>query len=474
MSISLKNLQNLTKKYIGIDRLSLRLFLLIVKVLIVAELFILIATLPRFHQAELHSHMRNLAFMTELKLLEQGNPQLSSNLDGHKIIIGVKATATVDTSTAIKATAAGSVQVWRDDFLTQLEFALRSVSAMSSAPMVVQVKTADLVELSSHNMLKDYPHLHLVMPADIISGEVRAFLASSLVLMLFLAVLIGAPVTFFVERRIIRPLQRLVIGMTEFAKDPYKPQGGGIYTKDGAIISEAEKALDQLQRSTRNELLQRDKLASVGEAVTKINHDMRNVLSSAVLLSDSLEQSDDPRVKKSSTIVSAAIQRAVLLCGQMLTFIKTPDSLAPKTIDITSVISECSQEIGIPIGYQGPEHLVVDSGYFFRLIHNLVNNAQKAGASEVTISIWKAGSYAVMDIADNGPGMTAKTIDVLFKPFAGSTRGSTGLGLCISRDIAIAHGGDLKLTRSNVNGSEFRLRLPVEVLGGMTPKQFWS
>ena len=64
--------------------------------------------------------------------------------------------------------------------------------------------------------------------------------------------------------------------------------------------------------------------------------------------------------------------------------------------------------------------------------------------------------------------------DKIFKPFTGSTRGSTGLGLCISRDIAIAHGGDLRLTRSNENGSEFRLRLPVEVLGEMRPIRFWS
>ena len=145
----------------------------------------------------------------------------------------------------------------------------------------------------------------------------------------------------------------------------------------------------------------------------------------------------------------------------------------PKQLQMTKIIDEVAGQLNIPISYEGPEQLVVDSGYFFRLIHNLVNNAQSAGADAITITIWKAGSYAVMDIADNGPGIAAAKAN-LFKPFAGSTRGSSGLGLSISRDIANAHGGDLKLTRSNENGSEFRLRLPVEVLGKSTLKRFWS
>ena len=177
--------------------------------------------------------------------------------------------------------------------------------------------------------------------------------------------------------------------------------------------------------------MQREKLASMGEAVAKVNHDMRNVLSSALLVSDSLENSDDPKVKKSAKIVNKAIERAAVLCGQMLTFIKSPENIKPKQSSMRAIIDECAEEMAISIEYSGPEELMVDSGYFFRLIHNLVNNAAKAGADQISIAIWKAGSYAVMDVADNGPGMDDKTKALLFKPFAGSTKGSSGLGLCI-------------------------------------------
>ena len=110
--------------------------------------------------------------------------------------------------------------------------------------------------------------------------------------------------------------------MTDFANDPYQPRSGMIYQNDDSIITDAQQALHILQTATRRELVQREKQASMGEAVAKVNHDMRNVLSSAMLVSDSLENSDDPKVKKSAKIVNKAIERAATLCGQMLTFIK--------------------------------------------------------------------------------------------------------------------------------------------------------
>ncbi|MCE2518186.1 MAG: HAMP domain-containing histidine kinase [Alphaproteobacteria bacterium] len=477
MAALLKNSETSSPHRIRVDRLSLKLVSIIVGFLVLAELLILIPALPRFHLSEMQSRMRELSFMAELRLIEEKGSYTPTPLpagcgisllspDGKELWFGNPAT--------VEAAMGVTPLPWSEDFIDQLGLALRAITATSSEPVIYQVNTENLMQAGVHTQLKQHFTLDLIMPKNIISAPIRIFLIESLGLVLFFAILIGVPVAFFVERRVIRPLKRLAEDMTEFAHDPYQPRAGGIYAEGEAIISEAQQALGKLQQATRNELLQRDKLASMGEAVAKINHDMRNVLSSAVLLSDRLEQADDPRVQKSGAVVSKAIQRAVVLCGQMLTFLKTPGQIAPKQLDIRTIIDECADEIGITISYEGPDQLVVDSGYFFRLLHNLVNNAHNAGATAITIAIWKAGSYAVMDIADNGNGMDDETKALIFKPFAGSTRGSTGLGLCISRDIAIAHGGDLKLTRSNENGSEFRLRLPVEVLGEMTRNRFWS
>ena len=87
----------------------------------------------------------------------------------------------------------------------------------------------------------------------------------------------------------------------------------------------------------------------------------------------------------------------------MLLFIKTPESITPKQSEIAKIIEECAEEMNVRIDYECQEKIAYDGAYFFRLIHNLVNNAARAGADHITIAIWKAGSFAVMDISDNGP-----------------------------------------------------------------------
>ena len=109
---------------------------------------------------------------------------------------------------------------------------------------------------------------------------------------------------------------------------------------------------------------------------------------------------------------------------------------------------------------------------FSGILHNLVGNAKSVGADKVEITVWRAGQLAIIDIADNGPGMDAKARADMFKPFSGSTRGN-GLGLSIARDIAVAHGGDLRLSRSNAIGSKFRIRLPLSIHGGEGRRRRW-
>ena len=457
--------------------LSRRLVTLILGFVMLAQMLILIPALPQFHKSELQNRMRELAFMAELRLAQDISTKKTAPIpegcgvglltaDGQKIWFG--------SDNTIAAARQVSPKMWQDDWLTQFPLALASLFASTDQPQVYRLNTSKITQTGVHARLRKDFEIDVILPADIASSALRLQVAKSMGLILFFGLLIGLPFAYVFNRRVVEPLKGLVNDMTDFANDPYQPRSGTIYQDDQSIISDAQQALNVLQTATRRELVQREKLASMGEAVAKVNHDMRNVLSSALLVSDSLDHSDDPRVKKSAKIVNTAIERAAALCGQMLTFIQSPENISPKQSSMKAIVEECAAEMDIRIEYSGPDELMVDSGYFFRLIHNLVNNAAKAGADQISIAIWKAGSYAVMDVADNGPGMDEKTKNLLFKPFAGSTKGSSGLGLCISRDIAVAHGGDLRLTRSNENGSEFRLRLPVEVLGNTSRNRFWD
>ena len=99
-----------------------------------------------------------------------------------------------------------------------------------------------------------------------------------------------------------------------------------------------------------------------------------------------------------------------------------------------------------------------------RILLNFARNAVSAGAQELSVDIWRAGKLAVIDIADDGPGIPQKHWVDLFLAFRSKERGGSGLGLAIARDLAVAQGGNLKLARSNDDGSEFRLQLPLQVL----------
>ena len=98
-----------------------------------------------------------------------------------------------------------------------------------------------------------------------------------------------------------------------------------------------------------------------------------------------------------------------------------------------------------------------------RILLNLARNASLAGAKNLSVDIWRAGRLGVIDIADNGPGIPQEQWSSLFLAFRSKQRGGTGLGLAIARDLAVAQGGNLKLTRSTADGSEFRLQLPVQI-----------
>ena len=113
--------------------------------------------------------------------------------------------------------------------------------------------------------------------------------------------------------------------------------------------------------------------------------------------------------------------------------------------------------------YSGPDRLYLDRTMMARVLLNLARNAAAAGATAISIDIWRAGRLGVVDIADDGPGIPRAQWEDLFLAFRSRRRGGTGLGLAIARDLAVAQGGNLKLTRSTDDGSEFRLQLPVEI-----------
>ncbi len=269
---------------------------------------------------------------------------------------------------------------------------------------------------------------------------------------------------------LVTPLRRLTASMMAFREDPEDASRVIVPTSRADEVGLAQRELASMQETVRQALRHNARLAALGTAVTKINHDLRNILSTARLMSDSLAGSEVPEVKRVTPALLAAIDRAVALCTRTLSFTRegapplrrTRFALAGLVEELVEVVEPKGEE-GARLVNKVPATLMVeaDREQLFRVMLNLARNAIEAGARHVVVSAQPEIEATVVEVADDGPGLPPKARDNLFRPFAGSARpGGTGLGLAIAREIMRAHGGDITLCDSSAAGTAFCLRLP--------------
>lgn len=270
----------------------------------------------------------------------------------------------------------------------------------------------------------------------------------------------------------VRPMIGLTESMVAFRSDP---ENVASMITPGARrdeVGRARRELADMQAELRNALQQREHLAALGSAVTKISHDLRNILATAQLVSDGLAASKDPAVARTASRLLAAIDRAVKLCGETVKFAHqgTPPpqrarfDLAGLYQDVIDTLAESGQgNVAFHSRIEAPFEVSADRDQIYRVLLNLLMNACEAGADRITASAWRDDSAAVIEIADNGPGLPLRVREHLFEAFSGSGRaGGTGLGLAIARDLMRGHGGDIVLGETSDAGTVFHLHLPME------------
>lgn len=306
-----------------------------------------------------------------------------------------------------------------------------------------------------------------VMREDMLSYSSR-ILALSILISLMTATLVYLSLQWM----FVRPVQKLTDSMVNFRSDPDDARRLVDPSERSDEIGRAERELSLMQRRLRDALKQRARLAALGTAVTKINHDLRNILATAQLVSDHVSESEDPKVRRIAPTLLGAIDRAVALCSRTLSFANEGLPAPELThFDLAALVSDIATEIAaremqggvvenaVPRSFE----IFADRDQLYRAMANLVLNAFQAGATKISVSAESDGETITLQIADNGPGLPEKIREHLFEPFQGSTRvGGSGLGLAIARDIMRGHGGDAELVRTGGAGTTFALRLPVE------------
>ncbi|WP_421707792.1 ATP-binding protein [Algihabitans sp.] len=317
--------------------------------------------------------------------------------------------------------------------------------------------------------------VEVVMDEGPLQDELRAFGWRILGLSLVISAITAGLVYLTLFRVMVVPMRRLTENMIAFRDDP--EDGARVVKPSGRSdeIGVAERQLHEMQKALRASLHQKTRLAALGIAVTKINHDLRNMLSTAQLISDRLAQSSDSDVRRVAPTLFKAIDRAVELCGRTLDFTREgPASLDLCRVDLNALLADVGSDVTAedPGGRQWDNRVVpgtvveADRNQLFRVFENLARNAYQAGAERVTISARQQTGKIEVDLEDNGSGLTVRARERLFQPFAVSTRsGGTGLGLAIAKELLRAHGGDIRLKDSDASGTRFRVVLPLRQKG---------
>jgi signal transduction histidine kinase len=279
---------------------------------------------------------------------------------------------------------------------------------------------------------------------------------------------------------ILRPVRRLTRSLIGFGEDPANVQQ--IIVPSGHLheIGQAEAALAAMQGALSRELNQKSHLAALGLAVAKINHDMRNMLAAAQLLSDRLGSVTDPLAQRLAPKLVATLDRAIKFCQATLAYGRVVDEqpilrrfvLAPVIDDIIeTVVLDGNATVTVENACAPDLEIFADPEQIFRVLMNLIRNGVEAleqiGTSgveppKVIVSARaEAGAY-VIDVRDNGPGVAPATRDKLFTAFFSTSRaGGSGLGLVIAADLVRAHGGSIELVdHGDCGGAHFQVNIP--------------
>jgi signal transduction histidine kinase len=318
------------------------------------------------------------------------------------------------------------------------------------------------------------------------------FSRNVLLVSVLIAGVVSALVYLALHYLFVRPMRRLTASLVGFHENPESSAHIIVPSQRGDEIGVAERELSDMQRDLVSMLHQKSRLAALGLAVSKINHDLRNLLASSQLLSDQLASVPDPRVQRFAPKLMRSLERAIAFCQSTLSYGRAQEA-APdrRMILIESVVAEVRESAGLATdasiawisAIERGLSVDADPDQLFRVLLNLVRNAAQALESrpksdaatlQIRITGRREGSVAILEVSDTGPGVPARAREHLFEAFQTTGRpGGSGLGLAIAAELVRAHGGGIDLVEGTI-GATFRIVIPdrpVELLSVRNERQ---
>jgi signal transduction histidine kinase len=299
-----------------------------------------------------------------------------------------------------------------------------------------------------------------------------------LILSLIISAITAALVYLALHILFVRPMRRITANMIWFGADPEDFSRVMIASKREDEIGTTERELAVMQRDLASMLHQKNRLAALGLAVSKINHDLRNLLASAQLVSDQLSSLPDPRVQRFAPKLVRALERAIAFCQSTLSYGRVQEPPPErKSIELEALVEEVRETLGLTeesgiswiTAIERSVQVDADHDQLLRVLLNLARNAAQAlegrvpndpARDQIRITGRREGAVVVIEVSDTGPGLPPRAREHLFEAFQASTRtGGSGLGLAIAAELVHAHGGEIRLIDGTI-GATFQFTIP--------------
>jgi len=291
------------------------------------------------------------------------------------------------------------------------------------------------------------------------------------------ALLAGVGLAFLVSNTVTRPLESLVSGVRALENGQFDYPLLDVSGDEVGQLTRAFRTMRDTLQKTQNELLQAERLATMGQMASAISHDLRHRLTAILAYAEFLSDSKLPGPQREDFYqeIRQAVNRMEDLIGSLLEVAKPSQNLHPVRCSVEDIIRSAIQlvqartefrHISITTCREGPCEGWFDPQKVERIFHNLLLNACEAVSPEsgiIEIRILQGGPEGiVIKIADNGPGIPPTISETIFAPFVSyGKENGTGLGLAVAQKMVRDHGGQICVERTGEDGTVFMLTLPL-------------
>lgn len=301
-----------------------------------------------------------------------------------------------------------------------------------------------------------------------------AALTRNIVLLWLAAIGMGLALTYFLARHIVEPVKQLDRAAAEIARQNYQIEVPVSSEDEIGRLARTFNTMCASIRKGREDLIRQERISTIGRLSGSIVHDLRNPLAAIYGGAEMLVDADLPpaHVKRLAGNIYRASRRIQELLQDLLN-VSRGKTRAPEICRLREVaasacdaLAPAAEAQGVAIAQEVPAEieLPLERSRMERAFVNLIGNALEAmpGGGEVRISARVEGGWALVEVNDTGPGIAPEIRSQLFQPFVSAgKRNGLGLGLALSRQTVLEHGGDMWVESAAGRGARFLFRLPL-------------